>query len=292
MFLTEDTAPGIAALPLSMHLYLYAWANPVNRIDPSGLQQPPPTCDFGDICATGPTGPYVGSLPWTPPPPPFTYSSHYRQKIEEVATRHGFPPIIMAASVNLQSPGARADPIVWMPYGTVIEVGESYFPYLSDFLSGIQIPVGHIVLNLGGFEYHSYGICQIRLFEARAVLKREVSPFELAYNDYTSLEILGGKIAGANEYYLSRCSNPLICQNDNQRYAVLAVAQNGFGEDSIQGVINLGLKGYLSQPGHENDAGHIANMTGEMKKIHETEGWDMPTSSFYDYISSIFGWTH
>jgi RHS repeat-associated protein len=69
IFMTEDTARGIASLPLSMHLYLYAWANPVNRIDPSGLQQPPPQCDFGDICATEPTGPYVDPItPWPTPP--------------------------------------------------------------------------------------------------------------------------------------------------------------------------------------------------------------------------------
>ena len=69
IFLTEDTAPGIASLSLSLHLFLYAWANPVNRIDPSGLQQPPPQCNFGEICATGPTGPYVRPTP----PQDFTY---------------------------------------------------------------------------------------------------------------------------------------------------------------------------------------------------------------------------
>lgn len=77
LFLTEDTAPGIASLPLSMHLYLYAWANPINRIDPSGLQQPPPKRDFGDICSSGPTGPYVVTPdPWPIPPPIFHLTCH------------------------------------------------------------------------------------------------------------------------------------------------------------------------------------------------------------------------
>jgi RHS repeat-associated protein len=41
-FLSEDTKPGIAYLPQSLHTYVYAWNNPTLLTDPSGLQPPPP----------------------------------------------------------------------------------------------------------------------------------------------------------------------------------------------------------------------------------------------------------
>jgi RHS repeat-associated protein len=41
-FLSEDTKPGIAYQPKSLHIYTYAWNNPVLLTDPSGLQPPPP----------------------------------------------------------------------------------------------------------------------------------------------------------------------------------------------------------------------------------------------------------
>jgi RHS repeat-associated protein len=41
-FLSEDTKPGIAYQPKSLHIYMYAWNNPVLLTDPSGLQPPPP----------------------------------------------------------------------------------------------------------------------------------------------------------------------------------------------------------------------------------------------------------
>lgn len=99
IFLTEDTMPGIAASPLSMHLYLYAWANPVNRVDPSGLQQPPPQCDFGEICATGPTGPYV---PQTPPLQPGSSDPLTQEQwrlAQQEAYRFGIPPALVAATI-------------------------------------------------------------------------------------------------------------------------------------------------------------------------------------------------
>jgi RHS repeat-associated protein len=59
-FLTEDTKPGVAYLPKSLHVYVYAWNNPILLTDPSGLQPPPPECeDLGQICYTGTTGPQV-----------------------------------------------------------------------------------------------------------------------------------------------------------------------------------------------------------------------------------------
>lgn len=69
MFLTEDTVPGRASLPRSLHIYVYAWNNPINLLDPSGKQTPVP-CDQGGLCATQPTGGYVVQTPWNPPPPP------------------------------------------------------------------------------------------------------------------------------------------------------------------------------------------------------------------------------
>ncbi len=62
-FLSEDTVPGQASVPRSLHIYAYAWNNPVNLIDPSGKQVPPPQCGFGDICYAGTHGPQVGTLP-------------------------------------------------------------------------------------------------------------------------------------------------------------------------------------------------------------------------------------
>ena len=65
-FTTEDPAPGYARIPRSLHIYVYAWNNPVNLNDPTGLQvQPPDDCEPGEICYTGTSGPYV-----VPPPPP------------------------------------------------------------------------------------------------------------------------------------------------------------------------------------------------------------------------------
>jgi RHS repeat-associated protein len=52
--------------PQNINRYLYALANPTNFTDPAGLQvQPPDDCEPGDICHTGPLGPY----PPSPPPP-------------------------------------------------------------------------------------------------------------------------------------------------------------------------------------------------------------------------------
>ena len=59
-FTTEDTAPGYARIPRSLHIYVYAWNNPINLTDPVGLQiRPPADCEPGEICYTGTTGPYV-----------------------------------------------------------------------------------------------------------------------------------------------------------------------------------------------------------------------------------------
>jgi RHS repeat-associated protein len=59
-FLSEDTKPGIAYLPKSLHIYMYAWNNPVLLTDHSGLQPQPPECDDPtQICYTGTSGPQV-----------------------------------------------------------------------------------------------------------------------------------------------------------------------------------------------------------------------------------------
>jgi len=64
-FTTEDPAPGYARIPRSLHIYVYAWNNPVNLTDPAGLQIPPPTdCEPGGICYTGTYGPYTPSMVW------------------------------------------------------------------------------------------------------------------------------------------------------------------------------------------------------------------------------------
>ncbi len=66
--MTEDTVPGNASLPRCLHIYAYAWNNPVNLLDPGGKQVPVP-CDPNGLCATSPTGPYVVTTdPWPVPP--------------------------------------------------------------------------------------------------------------------------------------------------------------------------------------------------------------------------------
>ena len=68
-FTTEDPAPGYARIPRSLHIYVYAWGNPVNLTDPAGLQIPPPEeCEPGEICYTGTTGAQVtrSSSLWQP----------------------------------------------------------------------------------------------------------------------------------------------------------------------------------------------------------------------------------
>ncbi len=67
IFLTEDTVPGNSSLPRSLHIYAYAWNNPVNLLDPSGKQVPPPQCKPGDICSTGPTALYSPQTPAVSP---------------------------------------------------------------------------------------------------------------------------------------------------------------------------------------------------------------------------------
>jgi RHS repeat-associated protein len=61
-FITEDTAPGYARVPRSLHVYVYAWNDPINLTDPTGLQ-PPVDCEPGDICHTGALGSYPPSSP-------------------------------------------------------------------------------------------------------------------------------------------------------------------------------------------------------------------------------------
>jgi len=69
-FTTEDPAPGYARIPRSLHIYVYAWNNPVNLTDPAGLQiRPPEECEPGEICYTGTTGPYIVPLPPSAPAP-------------------------------------------------------------------------------------------------------------------------------------------------------------------------------------------------------------------------------
>jgi RHS repeat-associated protein len=69
-FLSEDPKPGIAYLPKTLHIYAYAWNNPVVFVDPSGLQPPPPQCDDPtQICYTGTTGPQVAHTPQETMPP-------------------------------------------------------------------------------------------------------------------------------------------------------------------------------------------------------------------------------
>ena len=112
MFLTEDTAPGIASLSLSMHLYLYAWANPVNRTDPSGLQPRPPKCNFGDICSSGPTEPYTPQTPpisaqYVPNPPP--------------------PELLRLPTGYVSGFSATADLAPWGIHTTDIKIGNQCF---------------------------------------------------------------------------------------------------------------------------------------------------------------------
>jgi RHS repeat-associated protein len=53
-FITEDTAAGNDTLPQSLHLYSYAWDNPISLADPSGQQVAPPlVCTPGQPCPTG-----------------------------------------------------------------------------------------------------------------------------------------------------------------------------------------------------------------------------------------------
>jgi RHS repeat-associated protein len=73
-FLTEDTKPGIAYLPKSLHTYIYAWNNPVWFTDPTGWQPRPPECDDPtQVCYTTTPGPQETPRPqpvMTPPPTP------------------------------------------------------------------------------------------------------------------------------------------------------------------------------------------------------------------------------
>jgi RHS repeat-associated protein len=72
-FLSEDTMPGIAYLPKSLHIYAYGWNNPISFSDPSGLQPPPPDCnDPNETCGTGTPAPQATPAPQpvlTPPTP-------------------------------------------------------------------------------------------------------------------------------------------------------------------------------------------------------------------------------
>ena len=70
-FTQKDLAPGYVQIPHSLHVYVYAWSNPINLTDPTGLQvQPPDNCEPGEICYTGTTGPYMPLSPL----PPIVYS--------------------------------------------------------------------------------------------------------------------------------------------------------------------------------------------------------------------------
>jgi RHS repeat-associated protein len=84
-FLNEDTKPGIAYLPKSLHIYAYAWNNPVLLTDPTGWQPQPPHCnDPTQPCHTATPGPQETPMPqpvMTPPTLP-----------ESVATPPGTPP--------------------------------------------------------------------------------------------------------------------------------------------------------------------------------------------------------
>jgi RHS repeat-associated protein len=55
-FWTMDTAKGEQSKPLSLHKYLYASANPVNRIDPSGLADYSLTIAYKGVRLTEPEG--------------------------------------------------------------------------------------------------------------------------------------------------------------------------------------------------------------------------------------------
>jgi RHS repeat-associated protein len=62
-FTQVDPVPGYAQIPRSLHIYIYAWDDPINWIDPSGLQAAPGDCPPGQICNSGTDGPYNLQFP-------------------------------------------------------------------------------------------------------------------------------------------------------------------------------------------------------------------------------------
>jgi RHS repeat-associated protein len=56
-FIVEDTAPGYARIPRSLHIYVYAWNDPVGYNDPTGLLRfsAPPVVGFFKTFGFGPT---------------------------------------------------------------------------------------------------------------------------------------------------------------------------------------------------------------------------------------------
>ncbi|MBN1877899.1 MAG: RHS repeat-associated core domain-containing protein [Anaerolineae bacterium] len=62
-FMQVDPIDGYTHIPQSLHVYIYAWNDPVNYFDPAGLQTIPGDCPLGDVCYGGTTGPYNHQYP-------------------------------------------------------------------------------------------------------------------------------------------------------------------------------------------------------------------------------------
>jgi len=73
LFVSKDTAAGFSRRPLTQHPWLYALANPLRYIDPSGRQVAAPQCEPDEFCFTGTAGGQIVTIhvftPGIPEPP-------------------------------------------------------------------------------------------------------------------------------------------------------------------------------------------------------------------------------
>ena len=147
----------------------------------------------------------------TPLPP---ISERQRDAIATSAGEYDVPEIALAAAVEIQY---SSGPILDLPF--------------------------YALSKLGIETDHSYGIGQIRPSETLDWFGRKYSVDELM-DQKTSIDLLAYKMSLAQSHYLNECG--ARCDK-SELYAILGLAQNGFGSDGIDLALKRGLNKVLQE---------------------------------------------
>ncbi len=259
-FLSADTIVPNSNNPQSFNRYTYVGNNPVKRIDPSGHVECNGALSDGVTNCTQATQADRRSADIAAYHQMVQYkiehdtccsnSWKYREEITAIANAYGIPPILLAAAADHQS-HSKNRPLEPLSLAYYLITGEEF---------------------LGE---HSYGITQIRPSEFAELAGLSSSEIEryrpylmgaLIYSDPYAINAMARKIQIADQ----RCSG---C-SESTRYAVMAIAQNGWGPKSINVVLRRGIYEALHQDvGAWNQALAIQ---GDMVALTE-RGWSAPS---------------